>query len=94
MKLNFEWDEDKAKANLRKHGVGFDEATTIFSDPFSITIPDPKHSTDEQRWIDIGSSDKGRILVVAYTERGANIRIISCRRATPRERRDYEESIT
>ncbi len=91
MKPNFEWDEEKAQANLRTHKVSFDEATTVFSDPFSITIPDPDHSTDEERYIDIGTSDKGRLLVVSYTERGANIRIISCRKATPTERRRYEE---
>ena len=91
MKLSFEWDEEKAKANLKKHRVSFDEATTVFIDPFSITIPDPDHSADEQRYIDIGSSDKGRVLVVVYTERGSNIRIISCRKATPSERKLYEK---
>ena len=91
MKLGFEWDENKAKANLKKHRVGFDKAITVFADPFSMTIHDPGHSADEQRYIDIGSSDKGRVLVVVYTERGSNIRIISCRRATPSERKLYEE---
>lgn len=91
MKLNFEWEEEKAKTNLKKHRVSFDEATTVFIDPLSITIPDPDHSVDEQRYIDIGSSDKGRVLVVVYTERGSNIRIISCRKATPSERKLYEE---
>jgi uncharacterized DUF497 family protein len=91
MKLGFEWDENKAKANLKKHRVGFDETITVFTDPFSMTIHDPGHSADEQRYIDIGSSDKGRVLVVVYTERGSNIRIISCRRATPSERKLYEE---
>ena len=93
MTLNFEWDEEKAKANLKNHRVSFDEATTVFSDPFSITIPDPAHSADEQRYVDIGSSDRGRVLVVVYTERGTNIRIISCRKVTPIERRRYEEDI-
>ena len=91
MKLKFEWDEGKAEANLKKHKVSFDEATTVFIDSFSIAIPDPDHSVDEQRYIDIGSSDNGRVLVVVYTERGANIRIISCRKATPSERKRYEE---
>lgn len=91
MKLNFGWDEEKAKANLKKHRISFDEATTVFIDPLSITIPDPDHSVDEQRYIDIGSSDKGRVLVVIYAERGSNIRIISCRKATPSERKLYEE---
>jgi len=91
MKLIFEWDEEKAKANLKKHKVSFDEATTVFIDPFSITIPDPDRSGEEQRYIDIGSSDKDHVLVVVYTERGSNIRIISCRKATSSERRLYEE---
>ncbi len=91
MKLKFEWNEKKAEANLKKHKVSFDEATTVFIDSFSITIPDSEHSVDEQRYIDIGSSDKGRVLVVVYTERGANIRIISCRKAIPSERKLYEE---
>jgi uncharacterized DUF497 family protein len=91
MKLNFEWDEEKAKANLKKHRVSFEEATTIFIDPFSITIPDPDHSMDEQRYIDIGTSDKSHVVVVVYTERGSNIRIINCRKATASERKLYEE---
>jgi uncharacterized DUF497 family protein len=91
MKLGFEWDDEKAKANFKKHRVGFDEATTVFTDPFSVTIPDPEHSADEQRYVDIGNSDKGRVLVVVYTARGSNIRIISCRKATPSERAIYEE---
>ena len=91
MKLGFEWDEEKAKSNLKKHRVDFDEAETVFTDPFSITIHDSDHSTDEQRLVDIGSSDKGHILVVVYTERGATLRIISCRKATPSERTVYEE---
>lgn len=92
MKSNFEWDEEKAQENLKNHDVSFDEGTTVFSDPLSITIPDPDHSTDEERYIDIGTFDKGRPLVVSYTERGTNIRIISCRKPTPTERRRYEES--
>lgn len=93
MKLNFEWDEEKAKENDKKHRVSFDEATTVFIDPFSITKPDPDHSVKEERYIDIGSSDKGRVLVVVYVERGSNIRIISCRKATLSERKLYEEGI-
>ncbi|MCI5143168.1 MAG: BrnT family toxin [Candidatus Electrothrix sp. ATG1] len=91
MKLNFEWDEKKAKSNRKKHGVDFNEATTVFLNPFSITIPDHDHSAEEQRYIDIGSSEKGRVLVVVYTDRGVNIRIISCRKATYSERQYYEE---
>jgi uncharacterized DUF497 family protein len=88
MELTFEWDEDKARENLRKHKVSFDEAQTVLMDPWSITIPDPDHSTDEERFIDVGTSARGRVVV--YTERGANIRLISCRKATPSERRKYE----
>ncbi|MGH7369494.1 MAG: BrnT family toxin [Candidatus Methylomirabilaceae bacterium] len=91
MTLNFEWDEQKAQANLKNHRVSFDEAITVFGDPFSITIPEPDHPADEELYIDIGRSDRGRILVVVYTERGVNTRIISCRKATPTERRRYEE---
>lgn len=89
--FTFEWDEEKSKSNFRKHKVSFEEARAVFYDPLSITIADPKHSIDEQRYVDIGRSSKGRILVVVYTERGANIRIISCREATKLERRVYEE---
>ena len=93
MKLNFEWDADKARENYRKHRVSFEEGVTVFGDPFSITIDDPDHSADEQRYIDIGTSEKGRVLVVSYTERGGSIRIISYRKATRNERRRYEEGI-
>ena len=91
MSLTFEWDEQKAEQNLRKHKVSFEEAKTIFGDPFSITIPDPEHSASESRYVDIGYSSQGQLLVVVYTEREPNIRIICCRRATQRERRAYEE---
>lgn len=91
MGFTFEWDEYKAQENFRKHRVSFDEAKTVFLDPFSITIPDPDHSTDEERFIDIGTSINGRILIVVYTEQGDNIRLISSRRATLPERRKYEE---
>lgn len=91
--LNFEWDEDKASENYQKRKVSFVEGTTVFGDPFSITIDDPDHSVDEQRYIDIGGSEKGRVLVVSYTERGGTIRIISCRKATRNERKRYEEGI-
>jgi len=89
--LTFEWDEEKSKANLRKHRISFEEAKTVFNDSLSITIPDPQHSIGEHRYIDIGRSSKGRILVVVYTERRSNIRIISCRKATRSERRVYYE---
>jgi uncharacterized DUF497 family protein len=91
MQTLFEWDRHKAEANLRKHGVSFEEAQTIFIDPLSITLPDPDHSEDEERFIDIGMSDNRRVLVVVYTERGQRIRLISARKATPVERKQYEE---
>ena len=90
MSLTFEWDEKKADDNLRKHGVSFDEAKTVFNDPFSVTIYDPDHSSDEQRYIDIGLSSKGRLIVVSYSERGERIRIISSREAKKKEQREYE----
>lgn len=89
--LEFEWDENKATANYQKHGISFDEAKTVFNDPFSITIADPEHSLDEDRYIDIGLSARGRILVIVYTERKSKIRIISCRQATAREQSTYEQ---
>ena len=90
MSLTFEWDEKKADENLRKHGVSFEEAKTVFNDPFSVTIYDPDHSIDEQRYIDIGLSSKARLIVVSYSERGERIRIISSRKATKKEQRNYE----
>ena len=87
----FEWNRAKAKANLRNHGVSFEEASTVFGDTRSITIHDPLHSEGEDRFVDIGMSVKLRILIVVYTERGDNIRIITARTATPKERKIYEE---
>ena len=89
--LRFVWDRDKAAANLRKHGVDFHEAATAFGDPLSITIPDPQHSIGEERWLLVGQSVAGRLVVVAHTERGDEIRIINARPATRRERQTYEE---
>lgn len=86
-----EWDPSKATANRRKHGVDFREAVTTLEDPLSMTYPDPEHSLDERRFLTIGLSSKGRILVVAHADRRAAVRIISARQATPRERRFYEE---
>ena len=91
MKPTYEWDEQKAQTNLRKHGVSFDEAETVFDDPLAITIPDPDHSQAEVRFVDIGQSDKGRLLVVTYTERGKQTRLINARIATRTERIKYEE---
>ena len=92
--LTFERDSNKAGSNLAKHGVSFEEATTVFGDPFSITIPDPAHSQAEMRFVILGRSHQGRLLVVIHTERGDNIRVISARRAGRRERKDYEKAIS
>jgi len=86
-----EWDPRKAAANIRKHGVSFNEAGSVLADPLSTTFPDPDHSVDEPRHLTIGTSVNGRILVVAHTDRGNAVRLISARRATSRERRFYEE---
>ena len=91
MKLTFEWDEVKAKENLMKHKVPFDEGKTVFKDPFLLTYPDVDNSETEERYVNIGVSAKDRILVLIHTERQGKIRIISCRKATVRERRFYEE---
>lgn len=91
MGLLFEWDPKKAAANLRKHGVGFKEASSAFGDPLSIAVPDPDHSGGEERLLLLGMSLRRRLLVVSHTIRGARIRIISAREATNQERRDYEE---
>ena len=92
MPLSFEWDMTKAKSNLAKHRVSFEEASTVFGDPLSLTIPDPAHSQAEDRSIVLGQSHQRKLLVVMHTERGDNIRIISARRASRRERESYEES--
>ncbi len=91
MKLIFEWDEVKAKANLKKHKVSFEEGKSIFNDAFLFTFPDDKHSENEERYVDVGLSANGRILVLTHTERQGKIRIVNCRKATPRERSFYEE---
>ncbi len=90
--LLFEWDTNKADSNINKHRVSFDEACTSFKDILSITIDDPLHSEDEKRFILIGRSYKNRILVVVHTERGDNIRIISARKTSKKERRYYESN--
>lgn len=89
--MQFEWDESKAEANRTKHGITFEEAVTVFGDPISVTIHDPDHSDDELRYVDIGRSLGGHLLVVVYTERGDVIRIVSCRTATARENEQYEQ---
>jgi uncharacterized DUF497 family protein len=89
--VEFEWDPRKASRNHRKHGVTFHEAATTFGDPLAITYYDPDHSLAEKRFITIGLSKADRCLVIAHTDRNEKIRIISARRATLRERKQYEE---
>ncbi len=91
MSQQFEWDKLKADTNLEKHGVSFDEALTVFADPLARIRDDPDHSMDERREIIIGLSMRRRVLVVAFTERETNVRIINARRATANERKSYEE---
>jgi len=83
----------KARSNLANHGVRFAEASTIFGDSFSLTIPDPEHSQSEKRYITMGRAFNGKLLVVVHTDRGDNIRVISARRASRRERKFYEKNI-
>ena len=88
--LTFEWDEAKNAANLVKHGVTFEEASEIFSDPLSVTILDPEHSSEEDRFVTVGMSGTALLVVAIHTDRNGKIRIISARRARPTERRNYE----
>jgi uncharacterized DUF497 family protein len=90
--MEFEWDDAKAEANLRKHGVSLAEAATAFADPLAAIFPDPDHSDDEVREILVGYSERGRLLIVSFTERPPNLRIISARVASPAERRNHEEN--
>jgi uncharacterized DUF497 family protein len=90
--MNFRWDANKARTNLGKHGVSFEEATTVFGDPLSLTICDPDHLQVEERWIVFDKSHQHKLLVVVHTERGDSVRIISARRASKRERICYEEN--
>jgi uncharacterized protein len=92
--VNFEWDPGKARRNRlnrRKHQISFQEAASVFGDPLAETYPDPDHSVSEQRFITVGMSSVGRVLIVAHTDRGENVRIISARKTTHREREHYEE---
>ena len=88
--MRFEWDAGKERANRRKHGVSFEEATTVFGDPLAGTIPDPDHSHGEPRFLTIGYSTSNRLVVVSYIEEDDNFRIISAREANPYERKTYE----
>jgi uncharacterized DUF497 family protein len=88
----FEWDPNKVRRNIETHGMSFDEASTVFSDTLSLTIYDPLHSDKEDRFIIIGNSCKNHLLVIVHTDRGDKIRIISARKATKKERKQYEEN--
>lgn len=89
--MAFTWNDKKAARNLVEHGVSFDEAKTVFDDPLYVDFYDPDHSYDEHRFIIMGQSQQGRLLLILYTERGDTIRLISARELTPAERRKYEE---
>ena len=89
--VDFEWDEEKAAGNLEKHGVTFEEAASVFRDPLYVDFYDPDHSIDEQRYLIIGQSMDGRLLIVSYTERDHATRLISAREVTSAERKAYEE---
>lgn len=89
--MEFEWDAEKGAENFRKHKVPFTEAATIFGDPLGTTVRDPDHSSEENRFITIGLSNRFRLLMVSHIDRGAHVRIISARRLTGRERKEYEE---
>jgi len=88
--MQFEWDPEKAKRNYKKHKVSFEEAVTVLYDPLSTTFDDPDHSVGERRFITVGFSSHGRLLVISHSERGEAVRIISARRATQRERKRHE----
>lgn len=88
----FEWNEIKAQANVRRHGVSFEEAATVFSDPLAILLPDPDHSQGEERFLVLGMSSRQRVLVVSHAERPPRTRLISARQATRRERGQYEDT--
>ena len=90
----YEWDPRKAESNLRKRGVSFGQAATVFLDPLAMTFPDPDHSENEDREITIGYSMRRQVLFVAHSGRGDRVRIISARRAARSERKQYEEGIT
>ena len=88
--MRFSWDPNKDRLNQRDHGIKFQEATTVFGDPLAVTVSDPDHSIGEERILTIGQSSSGQLLVVCHLEQGDTIRIISARRATAHERKDYE----
>ena len=90
--MRFEWDKEKEKGNRQKHGISFDEASSVFYDPLSATFDDPDHSIGEERFITIGYSTQNRLLVISYTEKRNKIRIISAREATAREKKRHEKN--
>ena len=92
MDPEFEWDASKAEINVRKHRIAFEEALTVFADPLARIFDDPDHSSEEPRELIIGHSAKGRVVIVSFVEHGPRTRIISARKATKRERQDYEEN--
>lgn len=89
--MDFEWDQKKAVANEQKRGVTFEEATEVFADDYSSTVPDPDHSAEEERSLILGVTRTGKSLIVSFTDRGDRIRIINARSMTPSERRAYEQ---
>ncbi len=89
--MDYEWDEAKARSNLEKHGVSFEDASSVFADPLYIDFYDPEHSIEEHRYLIIGTSGSGRLLIVSYTEREDVVRLISAREVTSAERKAYEE---
>ncbi|NES20276.1 MAG: BrnT family toxin [Symploca sp. SIO3E6] len=91
--MDFEWNLEKAALNLKKHDVSFQEASTVFNDPLSVTFPDPDHSIGESRYVIIGMSKLGQLLIVAHTDREDKVRIISARKTTRKEKQFYEEGI-
>ena len=88
--MRFTWDPNKERRNKRDHGIAFQEATTVFGDSLAVTVSDPDHSVGQERFVTIGHSTSGTLLVVCHTEQGDTIRIISARRATSHERKDYK----
>ena len=90
IEMQFEWDDEKAALNLKKHDVSFNEATTVWNDSLYIELIDHKHTLDEKRFYMIGKSEQNRLIVISFTERENKVRIISARLLTPRERREYE----
>ena len=91
--IEFEWDPRKADRNLKKHGVSFAEAGTVFGDELAITVSDPDHSGEEDRYLTVGQSNRHRLLIISHTDRGNKIRIISARELTKAEQKEYEEAI-